>query len=111
MPRLTAADLAAWRRALEEEGDGEWFDPTVAQAAMPLLMAEVEALWREADAVRLSTLRDVAQLLDRRLGEVALRGALGADGLGCPHCHDAMARRLAVAVRERAEGRAAAGPT
>ncbi len=109
MPRLTPADLAEWRHQLsdEEEGDGEFLDPTVAQDIAPRLMAEVEALWKEADAVRLATLREVAQLVERRLGAVARRGPPGAQGFGCVHCHDAEARRLAVTVRERAEERAA----
>ncbi len=49
MQRLTPADLAEWRRQLSEEGDGELYDPTVAQAAMPRLMAELEALWAELE--------------------------------------------------------------
>jgi hypothetical protein len=52
MSRLTPADLAEWRRQLSEEGDGELHDPTVAQAAMPRLMAEVETLWAELERLR-----------------------------------------------------------
>jgi hypothetical protein len=48
MSRLTPADLAEWRRAIAEEGDGESLDPTTAQAIAPKLMAEIEALWAEA---------------------------------------------------------------
>jgi hypothetical protein len=52
MSRLTPADLAEWRRAIAEEGDGESLDPTTAQAIAPKLMAEIEALWAEAARVK-----------------------------------------------------------
>ena len=45
--RITAADLAAWRRQLAEEGDGEHLDPTLAQQIAPRLMDEVERLQAE----------------------------------------------------------------
>jgi hypothetical protein len=57
MPRLTPADLAEWRRALDEEGDGEFLDPTTAQAIAPTLMTEVETLWAELQMARLAALR------------------------------------------------------
>jgi hypothetical protein len=40
--RVTAADLAAWRAELAEEGDGEYLDPTLAQQIAPRLLAEVD---------------------------------------------------------------------
>jgi hypothetical protein len=106
MPILTPADLADWRHALQEEGDGEFYDPTVAQLVVPRLMAEVEALWADLQMARLGALREAAQLVDRRLAELARRGPPGAEGHGCVHCHDAEARRLALALRDRVEGRA-----
>jgi hypothetical protein len=106
MLRLTPADLASWRRDLDEEGDGESLDPTTAQVIAPRLMAEVVALWKERDAARVDALREAAQLVDHRLADLARRGPPGAEGHACVHCHDAEARRLAQALRERAEGRA-----
>lgn len=50
-PRVTPADLAEWRRLLEEDAD-EVLDPTVAQQIAPRLMAEVEQLWRELERLR-----------------------------------------------------------
>lgn len=101
MPRVTLADLSVWRTQLFEEGDGEWLDPSTAQEIAPRLMAEVEALWAERDAARLEALREVAQLLDGRLAELARRGPPGAEGHGCVHCRDSEARRFATALRER----------
>jgi hypothetical protein len=105
MPRLTPADLADWRRALEADGDGGLLHAIVARDVAPRLMAEVEALWAEAQMARLVALREAAQLVDHHLAELARRGPPGAEGHGCVHCHDAEARRLGVALRERAEGR------
>ncbi len=68
MRRITPADLAEWRRALAEEGDGEFLDPTTAQAIAPKLMAEIEALWAEAARARAEALRDAGQVLEKRLG-------------------------------------------
>ncbi len=94
MPQLTPADLNEWRRLLLEEGDGEFYDPTVAQAAMPRLMAEVEALWKERDSIRLEALREAAGLLEKRLGDVQTYGG------SCPACRDAEARAFAGKLRE-----------
>lgn len=68
MRRLTPADLAEWRRALTEEGDGEFLDPTIAQVIAPKLMAEIEALWAEAARPKGEALRDAAQIAEKRLG-------------------------------------------
>ncbi len=51
-PRVTPADLAEWRRALAEEGDGEYLDPTLAQQIAPRLIAEVELLHAELRRAR-----------------------------------------------------------
>ncbi len=102
MPRLTPADLASWRRTLEEDGDGKAFDPTVAQYIAPRPMAEVEALWTDLRKARLDALREAAQLVDRRLADLTRRGPPEAEGHGCVHCHDAEARRLALGLRGRA---------
>jgi hypothetical protein len=50
--RLTPDDLAAWRRALPEDGEGKSFDSAVAQQRLLELMAEVELLWAERDRSR-----------------------------------------------------------
>jgi len=102
MLRLLPADLTEWRRALHEEGDGEFLDPTTAQAIAPRLMAEVEALWKERDATRLQAFREVAALLEKRLGDLARRGPPGAEGHGCVHCRDAEARRFVATLRDQA---------
>jgi hypothetical protein len=103
MPHVTPEDLAAWRRALREEGDGELLDPITAQVIAPRLMAEVERLWREVEAARLTALREAAQLVDRRLAALARREP-GLPGYGCIHCGDAEAREAATALREAAAG-------
>ena len=56
------------------------------------------------DANRLldDALREAAQVVDGRLRDLARRGPPGAEGHACVHCHDAEARRLAMALRERA---------
>ena len=104
MARLTAADLAEFRRQLVDEGDGEWYDPTVAQAAMPLLLAEIEALWADRDRARLEALREAATLLNDRLDDLRRRGPSGAPGYGCAHCHDAEAREFVTTLRARVGG-------
>jgi hypothetical protein len=103
MPLITPDDLAAWRRALREEGDGEYLDPITAQVIAPRLMAEVERLWGEVRAARLAALREAAQLVDGRLAALARREA-GLQGYGCIHCGDAEAREAASALRQRAAG-------
>jgi hypothetical protein len=99
MPRLTTGDLQE-RRSLQDEGDGEFSDPTTAQAAMPLLMAEVEALWAERDRMRLAALREVAKLLEKRLGHV------GTYGGRCSSCKDGEARGFLQRVQEQVHGQA-----
>lgn len=49
IPRLTPNDLAAWRRALREDRDGE-FDTTLAHQLVAKLMVELEMLWASATA-------------------------------------------------------------
>lgn len=98
---ITPDDLAAWRRALREEGDGELLDPTTAQVIAPRLMAEVERLWAEARSARLEALREAALLVDGRLAALASRED-GLQGYGCVHCGDAEARVAAAELRERA---------
>jgi hypothetical protein len=44
MPAVTLSQIAEWRRALHEEGDGEFLDPSLAQEIAPKLMEEVERL-------------------------------------------------------------------
>jgi len=51
-PRITPADLAEWKRALAEEGDGDFLDPTLAQQIAPRLIAEVELLQAELRQAR-----------------------------------------------------------
>ncbi|HTT70590.1 MAG TPA: hypothetical protein VMG32_05160 [Anaeromyxobacteraceae bacterium] len=105
--RVTSADLAAWRRALAEEGDGEHLDPTTAQGIAPRLMAEVEVLWGELErarsAVRRHTLREAAAVLGRQLEGLARVGSPGMAGHGCSLCHDSEARRFATTLRGMAE--------
>ena len=102
---VTPDDLAAWRRALREEGDGELLDPTTAQVIAPRLMAEVERLRAEVKSARLEALREAARLVDARLAALAHREAPGLQGYGCIHCGDAEAREAAAALRERAATR------
>ncbi len=54
--RITPHDIATWRRALEEEGDGEFLDPTTAQVIAAKLMAEIELLWDERATVEADVL-------------------------------------------------------
>jgi len=49
---ITPDALARWRRALHEEGDGEWLDPTLAQQIAPVLIDEVERLHAEIARLR-----------------------------------------------------------
>jgi len=49
---ITLSQIAAWRRALEEEGDGEFLDPVLAQDIAPKLMDEVERLHAELARLR-----------------------------------------------------------
>jgi len=106
-PRVTAADLAAWRTALAEEGDGEHLDPTMAQVIAPRLMAEVEILWGELErarvAVRRHALSEAAAVLGRQLEGLGSPGAAGFEGHGCALCHDQEARRFARTLLGMAE--------
>ena len=52
MPAVTLSQIAEWRRALREEGDGEFLDPTLAQEIAPKLMEEVERLHAELAQAR-----------------------------------------------------------
>ena len=52
MSIVTLAQIAEWRRALHEEGDGELLDPTLAQVIAPKLMDEVERLHEELARTR-----------------------------------------------------------
>lgn len=52
MPAVTLSQIAEWRRALQEEGDGELLDPTLAQEIVPKLMEEVERLHEELARTR-----------------------------------------------------------
>ena len=52
MPAVTLSQIAEWRRALLEEGDGELLDPTLAQEIAPRLMEEVERLHAELARAR-----------------------------------------------------------
>jgi hypothetical protein len=52
MPAVTLSQIAEWRRALREEGDGELLDPTLAQQIAPRLMEEVERLHAELARAR-----------------------------------------------------------
>jgi hypothetical protein len=61
MSVVTLAQIAEWRRALHEEGDGEFLDPTLAQVIAPKLMDEVERLHEElARTRRQLAVRDAA---------------------------------------------------
>jgi hypothetical protein len=53
MSIVTLAQIAEWRRALQEEGDGEFLDPALAQVIAPKLMDEVERLHEELARTRL----------------------------------------------------------
>jgi hypothetical protein len=101
MPRLTAADLTEMRRLLaEEDRDGHYLDPTLAQQFLPQLLAEVEALQAEVEGARLAALREAATLVDRHLAELARSGN---PGRGCAHCNDSEARRLGAALLMQAD--------
>jgi hypothetical protein len=107
LSRVTIADLASWRQALVEEGDGEMLDPTTAQTIAPRLMGEVEALWGELEraraAVRRHTLAEAAAVLRHQLEAGSRLGQSGVSAQGCPLCHDHEARRFAVTLRGMAE--------
>lgn len=47
MPAVTLSQIAEWRRALRDEGDGDFLDPALAQEIAPKLMDEVERLHAE----------------------------------------------------------------
>ncbi len=52
MSAVTLSQIAEWRRALREEGDGEFLDPTLAQEIAPELMDEIERLHAQLAQVR-----------------------------------------------------------
>jgi hypothetical protein len=52
MPAVTLTQITEWRRALQEEGDGEFLDPTLAQEIAPRLMDEVERLHAQIAQLR-----------------------------------------------------------
>jgi hypothetical protein len=90
---VTPSDLAAWRRALKEEGDGEHLDPTTAQVIAPRLMDELDRLRFQLAAARASALREAAKALERQLGQIP------ADGAQCA-CGHTQARAFLGRLRE-----------
>src|SRR5512142_2831248 len=100
--RLTPDDLAAWRRALPEDGEGKSFDPAVAQQRLLELMAEVELLWAERDRSRAEMLAQAAAVLEARLADLGRRGPPNAPGYGCAMCRDAEARSFISYLRATA---------
>lgn len=78
MPRLTADDLARWRRTL-------YADDQLDAASARRLMDEVETLWSELVRQRVDIA--TAAAVERRLEAVATYNSGG-----CPKCKDAEAR-------------------
>jgi len=61
---VTPAQLAEWRLALREEGDGEFLDPTLARQIAPKLMEELERAWARAEwADRDAAVKEAAALV------------------------------------------------
>ncbi len=96
MPAVTLAQITEWRRALEEEGDGEFLDPTLAQDIAPRLMDEVERLHAELAAARRHLATEEATALEKRLTDVATYGG------ECRSCHNSEARAALVRLRNAA---------
>jgi len=104
-PRITTTDLAAWRRRLAEEGDGEFLDPTLAQEIAPRLMAEVERLQAELAGARREFATKAATALEKRLKDVDAYGRGG-----CPACRDAEARAFLAKLQRIAENESEVRP-
>ena len=94
MTAVTAADIDAWRRDLQEEGDGEFLDPTTAQVIAPRLMDEVQRLQSELARVRRDVAAQEAAALERRLGDLAVSGG------ECETCHNTEARAAMARLRK-----------
>jgi hypothetical protein len=92
-PMLTPNDLAAWRRDLRADRDGD-FDTTVADQFVAKLMAELEMLWAERDRAKAETVAQVVAVLETRLRDLARLGPPNAPGYGCVHCRDAQAHQF-----------------
>ncbi|HEY6006216.1 MAG TPA: hypothetical protein VIV57_25275 [Anaeromyxobacter sp.] len=71
MPAVTLSQIAEWRRALLEEGDGEFLDPTLAQEIAPKLMEEVERLHAELAQARRQLAREEGAEPEKRMRDVA----------------------------------------
>ncbi len=87
-------EIAEWRRALQEEGDGEFLDPTLAQNIAPKLMDEVERLHAEMARARRQLAAEEAAALEKRLTDVSTYGG------ECRTCHNAEARAAFGAAQE-----------
>ena len=99
MHRLTPADLAAWLRVLDEAGHAALLDSIVAETLTPELTAQVEVFGQDRDRDRVETLRAIAKVLEKRLGDVAHASE------SCGVCRDGEARRFLWMLREIADGR------
>ena len=71
MSAVTLSQIAEWRRALREEGDGEFLDPTLAQEIAPKLMEEVERLHAELARARRQLAAEEGVEAEERLRDVA----------------------------------------
>jgi hypothetical protein len=94
MPAVTLTQIADWRRTLQEEGDGEFLDPTLAQVIAPKLMDEVERLHAELARARRQLAAEEAAALEKRLTDVAAHGG------ECGSCHNAEARAALARLRK-----------
>jgi hypothetical protein len=71
MPAVTLSQIAEWRRALREEGDGELLDPTLAQEIAPKLLEEVERLHAELARARRQLAAEEGAALEELLTDAA----------------------------------------
>jgi hypothetical protein len=94
MPRITAADLAEWRRALPYDGDH--MDPTLAQEIAPRLMDEVQVLQAKLALSRADAFREAADALVSRLEDLSTFG-------GACACRHGEAKAFLNRLREMVE--------